>query len=440
MSLFSLVLIAVGAVGVCDLGKVSDPSEPSAPHVDPVAATCRLFDTPGITVLNAALCLLGVLSLGASMVLVGLSYGDQSPFGSGESVPSFVLIFPLWGWMFVILNQAQGLGGRLLAGGRSWLQGGHVDRRASAPLVPRSVLIVAPVVLVVSGILGATSMSGLRGQPEYDPSRHGYVENDHGSLIPVTHANYVRAVATQNRLFLITAIAFTAIATVVSWGEWRRRRTLGSSRWPAPTTARPHWIPSITGGIAILVVGVVTVVFFAHIVIARLAEYQSEAPRLEPRGSTVVSLTSGDYVLFVGCTQSIVCPSVDPSSVKVRVAGGSGIRPTADPSNDHLTFNTEPYVGALSFRVPHGGRYTITTHSRGDPTLVVLHSPGQEALALIPWISGGVVGVVLAIYGVVLSLLWYGWRFSTQSPRLERPLGPPPILPPWPPQGILGRP
>ena len=416
---------------LCDSCTVPGDMVSSPLSGDPDWRGRRFFDSPLFTGINTAMCVLGSLSLAFSVVLVVLSFFDRSPFGSGEFVPFFTFAFPMWLWMFIIAAQ-RGLLRRSRRSGWQRFSGRATeseDWKALGSLMPRSVRWIIPVLFVAFGIVFKLSSARLRGQPHYDPSTDRYFENDHGVLIPVSHATYISAVAAQNRVFLSGALLFTSLATAVCWGEWTRRRSLGGKSWPQPLVARPRWVPPIASCLAISVIGIALTALFAHSIVARVSEYQSQAPHLEPKGSAVVQFTPGDYVVFTGCSESMACPTIEPSDLVVRGPGGSTIVTTRDPSNDHLTFASEPYVGALSFEVPHGGRFLVTTKAHGEPKLVVLHSPGQEAISLIGWIVGTVLAVIVTLYGIVSSIAWYRWRYGTRSLQIDSPLA----LPPWPP-------
>lgn len=217
--------------------------------------------------------------------------------------------------------------------------------------------------------------------------------------------------ALQNRLFLSVPIIFTSLALTVAWGEWFHRRSQPSPLWSRPVKARPRWFPPIGATMAVLAVGLALLGLFGSVIVSRVTTYQNTAIRLHRNGRAVVTLTTGDYVVFVGCTESLVCPSFGPDDVVVH-RGRRLIPVIRDPSRDHLTFGQEPYVGLASFDVPESGLYLIQTRAHVSSRLVVLHSPGQEAFSLIGWIAGAVIGALLAFYGVISAIAWYYWRFA----------------------------
>lgn len=373
----------------------------------------RFFDTPIATVINAVACTIGALSLTAAIVLSILTFFDKSPFGTGEFVPSFTLIFPLWGWGFVVLA-----GNGLVRTRRRTpfaTGAGFGGSRSIMGLAPLRARRVVPILVCAGLVSAASSLNSLGGQPEFDASTHKFALDDHGVLTDVSYAAYVHAVALQNRLFLSGAIVFSSLATAVALGEWQRRRAAPSVRWPEPTVARARLVPPLGLATSILALGVAGVALFGSAIIVRDSAYTGDAVHLVANGTTVASLTAGDYVVFAGCTEDIQCPSVGPANVVVR-SGSESIRTTPDPSNDRLTFGDQPFVGVLSFQVNTAARYALATTVSGKPKLVVLHSPGQEALALSGWIVGAIGSALVALLGVISCIAWLVWRFS-KSPR-----------------------
>jgi hypothetical protein len=314
---------------------------------------------------------------------------------------------------------------------------GRTTWKNLATLLPGRTRYVAIGLFVIAWIIGVTSIFNLGGQPQYDPATGRYYLNNHGSLIPVTHAGYVHAVALQSRLFLAGAIVFTFIATSVAWGEWRRRRQASMGRWPFPKRPRPRWVPPISGGLVMLALGLTVTSLLAFQIITRVNSYTADAVHLRPNGIATANLTPGDYVVFVGCTQSIACPDMSTADVVVRRKAGPVVNTRLDPSNDHLTFNAQPFVGFISFQVARPGTYIVATSDRGRPTLIAIHSPGQEAFSLIGWIAGTVLGLLFSLLGAICVLRWYLWRFGSPREHEQDSVNPLRIAP-WPPPLVGG--
>ena len=145
--------------------------------------------------------------------------------------------------------------------------------------------------------------------------------------------------------------------------------------------------------------------------------------RVPPRGAVEVTLTPGEYVVFVGCTEELVCPDVPLHDLEVRAPDGSPV-PLATPSGDeHMSYGSQPYVGIATFDVGEPGRFRLSASTAGSPHLVVNHPTGQEAVALAGWIAGGLAG--LAVFGYAAAGWIAGYRRRTGTGEAGDPqLGP----------------
>jgi hypothetical protein len=78
----------------------------------------------------------------------------------------------------------------------------------------RMLLVIAVPVVIGLWATMMSTMPTLQGQPGRDQS--GYYLNDHGSRIPLSKADYERAVAAQDRLFAPGATMFLIIAGLLT--------------------------------------------------------------------------------------------------------------------------------------------------------------------------------------------------------------------------------
>ena len=108
---------------------MSFPTEP-----DP--SNGRSWNTSTSAAINALACFVGTISLIVAVPLVILTFFDRSPLGNNESVVPFILIFPLWIWMFVILFHR----GYVRTPRRPW---GRSLSRGNAGFTTRDTLAVA---------------------------------------------------------------------------------------------------------------------------------------------------------------------------------------------------------------------------------------------------------------------------------------------------------
>lgn len=352
-------------------------------------------DTPLVTMVNSAVCVVAAASATAIAVSWLLTFTPWSRFMPGSYfVPFFALMFPLFGWAMVVLNV--------------------VRRRPGARRPPADLLKEIPrakVLLMLAGAAAVASfLSGfgpLQGQPGYDPAKHRYFYNDHGTLIPATRAGYLHAVAAQNRLFLGVTLVFTTAALAITWDERARRRRdlVTPGRWRRPVRPRPK-VPLPAWALALAAAaGLAGLATCAVLIVSRIDAYNTSGPYLRAGQPVQVVLAPDDYVVFVGCTQDIRCPQLEPSGLSVSGA----LDVFADPSPDRLSEAAQPFRGELSFTVPERERVRLELSARLGQPVFVVPSPGEEAHALIGWIAlAGLSLVVLvaAATGLVLLLIW----------------------------------
>lgn len=146
---------------------------------------------------------------GASWVLTFTSW-TQFMFPA-YFVPFFCLAILLFGWSMFVLRSPQGL---------------KRNRRLFYLLkrVPRGWLVAFGILVIAVWVTTLGAIFSLPGQPEREPGSQRYAYDVHGVLIPATRAEYLHAVAVQNRLFLGIALVFTMVTALVSWQERNRRR------------------------------------------------------------------------------------------------------------------------------------------------------------------------------------------------------------------------
>jgi len=92
------------------------------------------------------------------------------------------------------------------------------------------------------------------------------------------------------------------------------------------------------------------------LIIVRVDAYNGDATYLRAGHAVPGAFPAGQYVVFVGCTQDINCPSLRPADLSVTTAGGRVVRVGADLSSDHLSEDAQPFIGQLAFSLPAGRR------------------------------------------------------------------------------------
>lgn len=171
----------------------------------------RFATSPAVTLVNRAACWTAGLFMAAGWASWALTFTPWSAWmPDWYFVPFFVLMFPLFAWAMIVLN-----GGKRTRRAVSW-----DALNLALPGWMRPVAVAGVAAVVASFLIAA---SGLPGQPEYDADSHRYVFDNHGQLIPTTHAAYLHAVAAQNRLFLGMGILFLSLAFGVTYRERGRR-------------------------------------------------------------------------------------------------------------------------------------------------------------------------------------------------------------------------
>ncbi len=174
-------------------------------------------DTPVVTWLNSAVCVVAAVSataVAASWLLTFTPWSRLMP--SAYFAPFFALLFPLFGWAVFVVSVVR--------------RRERPERKPGDLLeeVPPGARIPVILAAVAAGVSFLTGIRSLPGQPGYDPAKHRYFYDNGGTLIPTTHAGYLHAVAAQNRLFLGVTLVFTSAAAAIARGERRRRR----GGWP----------------------------------------------------------------------------------------------------------------------------------------------------------------------------------------------------------------
>jgi hypothetical protein len=120
-------------------------------------------------------------------------------------VVPFLAVFPCFGWAVI--------GSYFVPGRRRSWRVWDPDP-LTAPRRSQLALVIVGVVVAVAVVACLLTTHGsLRGQPEI---HHGkYYLDDHGGLIPVTHAQYDQAVKRGQQLFASSALLFHLFAVVI---------------------------------------------------------------------------------------------------------------------------------------------------------------------------------------------------------------------------------
>ncbi len=220
---------AVAAAVRRNLGaRTPDPVGPRMRGEAPVALGALDSRTAGV--LNMMALCAGSVARVCIVVLTGWTLlGPAEDFMSSPAAALFVLTFASFFWAIAIsVGRGQRAGEALqLTGPRRRRR----ERNQSGIPLPLKYLpywAIGAIVAVcvgcwISAVLVFRS-SDLPGQPSYNAATHTYSANGHGSIIPLSTAQYDTAVRAQDRLFLSVELTFIVIGVGAAADELLRRR------------------------------------------------------------------------------------------------------------------------------------------------------------------------------------------------------------------------
>jgi hypothetical protein len=105
---------------------------------------------------------------------------------------------------------------------------GRSDIREALSSLPMWARVAFYALVIAAAVGFLTALSHLPGQPEQHGSR--YFLDDHGHLIPVSHARYERGLVYQQRIFtLIPSVFFAVVAIALRLPRQRARPDVAAS-------------------------------------------------------------------------------------------------------------------------------------------------------------------------------------------------------------------
>jgi hypothetical protein len=107
-----------------------------------------------------------------------------------------------------------------------------------------------------------------------------------------------------------------------------------------------------------------------------------------------------------------------PSDIEIRGADGSEVRTSPDPSNDHISPDGLPAAGQLTFSIEESGDYRLVLTRPVPKGVFVAESPGTVARSLVGSIVLAVLGIAVALCGVILVARRIRWRLRDAPPVL----------------------
>ena len=169
--------------------------------------------------------------------------------------------------------------------------------------------------------------------------------------------------------------------------------------------------------------GLAGLIACAILIVSRVDAYNTSGPYLRAGHPVRVLLAPDDYVVFVGCTESIDCPRLAPSVLSVTDASGAALDVFPDPSNDRLSEAAQPFRGELSFVVPRREEAELALSAYPGQPVFVVPSPGEEARALSGWIALAGLSLVVLIAAMTGTVLLLTWRLGLGKPVRAVPPG-----------------
>jgi hypothetical protein len=161
--------------------------------------------------------------------------------------------------------------------------------------------------------------------------------------------------------------------------------------------------------------GLAGLIASAVLIVSRVEAYNTSGPYLRAGHPVRVLLAPDDYVVFVGCTESIDCPRLAPGALSATDASGAALDVFRDPSNDRLS-EARPFRGELSFIVPRRQEVELgLSWYPGEPVFVV-SSPGEEAHALSGWIALAGLSLLVLIAAMTGLVPLLAWRLGLGTP------------------------
>lgn len=214
----------------------------------------------------------------------------------------------------------------------------------------------------------------------------------------------------------VLAAAGVQVAVLLSPAVYQRTLPGGGAVWtgeparPRPQRRRcPWWLVTVLAVAAAL--GLTGSAVAGAAIAGRVASYNSRTVHLRPGQSSSVTLAQGRYFAFVGCSDYVGCPLLDPRQLTIR---GPGHIVVADVSflsaPDMRSEAGQQFEPMLVFTVPTREQVLISlSASHGQPVLVAPSE--QESRYLIHWIEVSVASALLLL-AALAALNWtIPWRF-----------------------------
>jgi hypothetical protein len=215
----------------------------------------------------------------------------------------------------------------------------------------------------------------------------------------------------------VLAAGGVQVAVLLSPAVYQRTRPggraarTGEPAGPQPQRQRrrsPRWL--VTALVVAAAAGLTGAAVAEAAITGRVASYNSRTVHLRPGQPSRVTLTQGRYFAFVGCSDYVGCPPLDPRQLTVRAPGHIGVANVSfSGSPDMRSEAGQQFQPTLVFTVPAREQVLISlSASPGQPVFVAPSE--QESRYLIHWVEVAVASAVLLL-AALAALDWaLPWR------------------------------
>jgi hypothetical protein len=183
--------------------------------------------------------------------------------------------------------------------------------------------------------------------------------------------------------------------------------------------------PRLSLSLALILVGVVVAVSGGTEGITKIVKAVT-SPVLTTPASIQRHLRSGDYEIYVSTD---VVASISPAQVTVTGTDGQVVPVTEIGfSNNTLSRGSTSYVPQLRFHISDGGDYLVHVGGPAGVPFILSNSLSDLARHVAVWFGLLILGVLVAIVGVVLMIVGIARRRRPQPPATQftyQPVGGP---------------
>jgi hypothetical protein len=213
----------------------------------------------------------------------------------------------------------------------------------------------------------------------------------------------------------VLAAGWVQVAVLLSPAVYQRTRPGGGTAWTGePARQRrqrrrsPRWLVMALAVAAAL--GLTGSAVAEAVITGRVASYNSRTVHLRPGEPSRVTLTQGRYFAFVGCSDYVGCPALDPRQLTVRGPGHIVVANVGFSGPPDMRSEAgQQFQPTLVFTVPAREQVLISlSASPGQPAFVAPSE--QESRYLIHWVEVAVASALLLL-AALAALDWtLPWR------------------------------